>query len=350
LSFIEFASVAQNARTETSSASRLNLARLESSIEAQTFPKLTSLIVSQEGRLLYEKYFGEGNSERLNNTRSATKSLTALIVGRALQDGVIEGVDMKVLRLFSDLPSTAKVDPIKEDIRLKDLLTMSSAFAADDSDHRSPGNEDRMHEQNNWTEWGLGLPIRPDYGRNSAGFGPFHYATINAVLLGQCVERATHRAIDAYIVETLFAPLGISQYKFQKSPAGEIMTGGGLELRSIDLWRLGQLLADEGRYEGKQIIPTSWVNECLTVRQTDTGRAGVQYGFLFWHTNFNVGNRLESGWYIAGNSGNLVLVVPSIKAVIVVTRTAYNLPTAAKETFEIVSNFILPSLKEAATH
>jgi len=326
----------------------LQLRELETQIAAGKFPKLTSLLVSREGHLLYEAYFGAGGRDHLNNTRSATKSLTALVVGRAIEDGKIENAEARVLPFFSDLAPSGGADPIKEDIRLKDLLTMSSAFAADDSDRGSPGNEDRMHEQKNWTRWIVDLSVRQDYQRNPSGYGPFRYATVNAVLAGQVVQRATGRPVDAYMADVLFTPLGITQYTFQKSPSGEVMTGGGIELRAIDLWKIGQLVLDGGRYAGRQLIPASWVTDCLTAHETDTGHPGTGYGYLFWHLDFPNGERRESGWYMAGNGGNMILMLPALKAVVVITRTAYNSPTARQDSFSMVSSFVLPALTRAA--
>ena len=339
---IGFVQVA-TAKPQTNKVNHLD--ELKAAIVANKYPKLTGLLVSKDGRLISEAYFGEGGAEKLNDTRSVTKSLTALVVGRAIRDGKIANVDVPIQSFFPDLQPTTNREPIKSNVLLKDLLTMSSALAADDSDGSSPGNEDRMHEQTNWLRWAIDLPIRVDYQRIGSGYGPFHYATVNAFLAGQVIQRAVQKPVSAYIAETLFKPLGITQYKFGKSPSGEIMTGGGLELRLLDLWRLGQLVLDEGRYQNQQIIPASWVKDCLTVHLKDTVGPGIGYGNLFWHFDFPAGEKTESGWFMAGNGGNVVLILPALKAVVVITRTDYNAPSTAKETIGIVSKFILPFLQ-----
>ena len=127
------------------------------------------------------------------------------------------------------------------------------------------------------------------------------------------------------------------------------MTGGGLELRAIDLWRLGQLVLDEGRYRNQQIIPASWIKDCLTIHVTDTVGPGIGYGNYFWHFDFPAAEKTESGWFMAGNGGNLVLILPGLKGVVVITRTDYNARNTAKETIEIVSKFILPVLRDSKT-
>jgi len=332
--------------TALRASDRLVLPGLEADLGASRYPLVTSLIVSQDGHIVFEKYYGSGGPDHLNNTRSATKSLTALAIGRAIADGKIPSVDSPILPFFPDLSIRGRDEPQKIDLRLKDLLTMSSALAADDSDRTSPGNEDRMHEHDSWTAWGLNLPTKPGYRRDSAGYGPFTYATINAVLAGQLLQRATGQPVDEYLIETLFAPLGITQFKFQKSPIGEVMTGGGIELRAIDLWRIGELVRGGGKWEGRQVLPAEWVRECLTVRHAETGQSGIGYGYLFWHREFSLGERKESAWFMAGNGGNLVVVIPGVRAVVVITRTAFNNRAAAATSARMVSDYILPELVE----
>ena len=105
---------------------------MEAQFEKGDFPKTTSVLVSQKGKMVYEKYFGDGKLELLNDTRSVTKSITSIIVGKLIQDGNISGVEDKISTyLYSPF---IKDDLIKADIRFKDLLTMSSAFLANDFD------------------------------------------------------------------------------------------------------------------------------------------------------------------------------------------------------------------------
>jgi CubicO group peptidase (beta-lactamase class C family) len=125
------------------------------------------------------------------------------------------------------------------------------------------------------------------------------------------------------------------------------MTGGGLRLRGVDLWKIGQLVLDGGSYAGRQIIPSSWVGECLTVRHSNTEGPGMGYGLFFWHYDFPSGERADSGWFMAGNGGNIVVIFPELKSVAVVTRTDYNGNNTAGQTIGLMSDYILPALKES---
>ncbi len=316
---------------------------------ANKYPNLTSVLIASEGTTIYEHYLNDATPEHLHDTRSVTKSITALAVGRAIADGRIANSNAAIMPLFADLTPIAHLDQAKQGLTFADLLTMSSPLAADDSDQESPGNEDRMHEQVNWTRWGVDLPTRTDATRDASGRYPFHYATIHAVLLGQAVQRAVGKPIDAYIMDSLFAPLGISACDFQKSPSGEIMTGGGLRLRSADLLKLGQLALDAGAARGRQIVPKAWIDECLTIHRADTVGPGIGYGYLFWHIELEraEGQPTTPCWFMAGNGGNAVAIFPTLQGVAVITRTDYNAPSTPRETLEILSRHVVPVLEHS---
>ena len=87
-----------------------------------------------------------------------------------------------------------------------------------------------------------------------------------------------------------------------------------------------------------------WINDCLTVHRMDDD-SGAGYGYYFWNFQFPIGEKsMTNGWFMAGNGGNIVLILPELKSVIVVTRTNYNSPTQAIETIKLVSQYIIPQL------
>ena len=326
----------------TNSQHQLDLLDLETRLGLGEFPKTTSILVSQKGELVYEQYFGKGRADLLNDTRSVTKAITSVVTGKMIENGNISGVEDKIsIHLNS---AVMKNDSIKSNIQIKDLLTMSSGFLANDSDDSSPGNEDKMHKQDDWSKWIVNLPVKQNYLRDKNGFGPFRYATINAVLMGEVIENVVNQPVDTYIINTLFKPLGIENYEFQYSPTNEAMTGGGLKLRSRDLLKIGELVQADGVFQKNQLIPKDWINDCLTVHRMDDD-SGAGYGYYFWNFQFPIGEKsMTNGWFMAGNGGNIVLILPELESVIVVTRTNYNSPTQAIETIKLVSQYIIPQL------
>jgi CubicO group peptidase (beta-lactamase class C family) len=140
----------QTATPESVGADPEPLLQLGEAIGRGDFPKTTSVLLVYRNRLIYERYFGDGGPDLLNDTRSATKSITSLAVGAAIHVHAIPSVSVPAWQFLADLAPFRNDTALKREITVEDLLTMSSSLACDDNVDTSPGNEDRMHEQQRW--------------------------------------------------------------------------------------------------------------------------------------------------------------------------------------------------------
>ena len=321
------------------------LAGIAAAVAGPGFPKTTSVLVFRGGKLANEGYFGGAGRDALRNTRSATKSVTALAVGAAIADGKIASAAEPALSWFPDARRSPP-EPLWAGITLEDLLTMSSALDCNDDVEESPGNEEKMYSQRAWLPWVLALPTKRDWRRDAGGRGPFSYCTAGAFLLGQIVQRATGEPVDAYVGRRLFAPLGIARAQWPRSPSGEVQTGGGLELRSRDLAKLALMVAAGGRWKGRQIVPEAWIRRALSVHRHAFGE--LDYGYLFWHRDYASRCGRTSGWLMAGNGGNAIVILADLDAVVVVTREAYNTRGMHQQTTRLIEEHVLPALSCAA--
>lgn len=319
---------------------------METAIAGGQAPDTTSVLIVRDGRLLYERYFNDGGRDVLNNTRSATKSLTALLVGAAVDRGFIPGAQAKVYGFFGDR-TWQNADPRKRDFTVEDLLTMSSQWECDDDNSFSAGNEERMYISADWTQFALDLPIKgyPSWVARPADSPhgrAFAYCTAGAFLLGAIVERATHRPLAAFAHDALEQPLGITRSQWQHSSEGVGMGGGGTAYRSRDLAKFGQLLLDEGRWQGRQVVSKDWVRAMTTVHAQ--ARADADYGYLLWRFRYTSGETTHEGWSMSGNGGNHIVVLPSDRLVVVITRTRYNQRGMHQESQRLVSDYILKAM------
>jgi CubicO group peptidase (beta-lactamase class C family) len=331
-------------------ASRISAAHIramEEDIGSGQTPKISSVLIARHGKLAYEAYFDGSTAAALRDTRSVTKSVTGLLVGIAIDRGLLSGVGARVQKFFPDKEPVLNPHPQKEKITVEDLLTMSSALYCDDKDKNSPGHEDKMYETQDWVRFALDLPVGelPGGARRRGGAAPgrvFRYCTAGVTTLGGVLERASGASVVEFARKNLFDPLGIEQAEWQFSPTGQAQTGGGLRLRSRDLLKLGQLYANGGVWNGTRVVSADWVSASARahVRVDDE----TEYGYLWWLREFQSGGKKYAVYYMAGNGGNKVAVVPELEAVVTITSTNYNAPGMHERTDRLLSEYILASL------
>ena len=174
---------------------------------------------------------------------------------------------------------------------------------------------------------------------------PFSYCTAGTLLLGQIVQRATGESVDDYVDRRLLEPLGIRRVEWPRSPTGEVMTGGGLRLRSRDLAKLGLLVLTPGQCQGKRLLPKQWFQQALKVsRHVDAER---DYGYLFWRRDYHTPSGHVSGWYMSGNGGNAIVMVPEQHLVAVVTRVHYNSRGMHQQTVALLEEHVFAGLRSS---
>jgi CubicO group peptidase (beta-lactamase class C family) len=318
------------------------LQALKDAVADGEYPNTTSVLVVRDGKLVYEEYFGEGGRDVLNDTRSAMKSITSLAVGAAIAEGHIPSQHVPAFAYLSDLRPFRSDGPVKEAITIEDLLTMSSALDCNDDDDKSPGSEDNMHPQANWSRWAVDLPTMEDYRRDAAGLGPWRYCTTGSFLLGQILQRASGQRADRYIGSRILQPLGITRWEWPYSPSDEPMTGGGLRLRSRDLAKIAAMIFDGGRWNGKRIVPEAWIDASLSIHRQ--AYADANYGYFFWQRDYETPCGPLPGWYMAGNGGNAIVILRPLRTAIVVTRTNYSTRGMHQQTTDLLQRYVLRAL------
>jgi CubicO group peptidase (beta-lactamase class C family) len=324
---------------------RLELADLSHDIDGGAYGEVAAIIVSQGAQILFEDYFGGSGPDRVVDTRSVGKSLTALAVGIALDEGLLPGLDMPALSAFEDRAPFAHDGLPKRAITLEDLLGMTSALDCDDWDPRNHGNEERMYRTQDWTGFALDLPVLSEQQGVEIRQDRFRYCTAGVFLLGQVVERSAGLAFDEFMAARLFAPLGIEDVVWRRSPSGEVQSGGQLGLRARDAERIGRLVLQDGVWEGERIVSSAWIAEMLTPRTTPA--PGFRYGLLWWLADLaeTPGAPSAQAAMMVGNGGNLVVVLPSLDAVIVVQARNYNRPGHFEMSMAIVREILVPALQ-----
>ncbi|MBC9914448.1 serine hydrolase domain-containing protein [Chitinophaga varians] len=311
---------------------------LKGNIEAGVFQKITSMAVVSNGQLIIEAYFNGSGRDSTHDVRSVGKSFASALTGMALRDGYLKSADQP-LSDFYNLSSFNNYSADKAKTPLKALLTMSSRFDGDDNDDQSPGNEENMYPTDNWVKFALDLPFK-----HSRQPGEWHYFTAGVVVLGDILHQRVPGGLEQYADRQLFRPLGITHYQWQYTPQGVVSTAGGIRMNTLDFAKFGLLYQQQGRWEGKQLLPAYWVQQSFTRHRTIPGRQNEYYGYLFWNKTFRVNGRDYEAYYCSGNGGNYILVFRNTPLVIVITAEAYNLPYAHPQINTILQQYLLPAL------
>ena len=320
------------------------LGQMERAIKAGDFKAITSVLVARHGKLVYEQYFDSDGVNGLRNTRSATKTVTGMLIGAAIDRHLVPNADAHVLDYLEDKLPLQNPDARKRKITIEDFLTMSSLLECDDENSFSQGNEERMYLVEDWAKFTLDLPMRgfPDWRtkpKDSPHGRSWSYCTAGPTTLGVVLERAVRRPVSDFAREVLFAPLGITEVKWQFQPLGTAMTGGGLLLRSRDLFKLGQLYLDDGVWNGHRILSSEWIQQSL--RPHANAREDTDYGYLWWIQTFHSQGRSLRSYGMYGTGGNKLLAFPDEALVVVVTTTNYGVQGAGALTDKLIVDYIL---------
>ena len=158
-------------------ASNSTMGELVNMIGDGSYKGVTSLLVAKDGKIVEEYYFADGGPQVLNDTGAMTATLTGLAVGAAIYQGALENEGERVFQFFGDRAPHANMAPAKRAITVKDLLTMSSALACDDTGTDGASQKAAMRAHESATEYVLGLPVQQGYSRDADGLGAFHYCS-----------------------------------------------------------------------------------------------------------------------------------------------------------------------------
>jgi CubicO group peptidase (beta-lactamase class C family) len=317
-----------------------------------------AVIVVRHGKLVFEQYFpgydapwgmGEGRHDfdatTKHDMRSVSKSVVSLLVGIGIDRELIKSADEPVVKFFPDYSAmkTAGWD----NITLRHLLTMSSGIQWDENRAWKDPQNDEPHLGNEADpfRYVLSKPIAapPDTVWNYNGGG--------TDLLGNIIERVSGKSLETFAREALFTPLGISDWEWMKHRNEHIAAAAGLRLRPRDAAKVGQLVLNKGDWNGKQIVSAKWIEQSVTPRFQAIGYfSGIFFYGQQWWMGRSMAQEKEVKWIAAmGSGGQRIFVVPERDLVVMTTSGLYFQPRQGDAAFDMMANFILPSVRDNNT-
>jgi CubicO group peptidase (beta-lactamase class C family) len=263
------------------------------------------MLVVKDGKLVWETYLRTpADRDHVHHIQSATKSVTSVLFGMVRDDGLVGSADLD--RTIGDLfpDKMSGLDPAKQGITLRELLTMRSGIAFDNSDFSGEMYTDKPNDQLRYI---LDKPLYAPPGTR------FYYRDADPQIVGYAMQRLTGITARAFAAARLFAPLGITDYDWESAPDGTTMAPHGLHLRPRDLAKFGQLVLDGGTWRGTRLVSKDWIDQSTSAQVTSlvNGPNGTPYpfGYYWWITSHGA-----SAW---GHGGQYVLIVPPMNMVLV---------------------------------
>jgi CubicO group peptidase (beta-lactamase class C family) len=290
---------------------------------------IDSVVIIRNGRMVLEAYVYPWNPNKKHIIHSCTKSIVSILIGIAIDNGHIDGVDQTVLGLFPQR-IVDNLDVWKQNMTLEHLLTMSSGLDCQDSYlYRWRGLE-QMLASEDWVQHMLDLPMIEEPGTR------FEYCNGASFLLSAIVQETTDMSALDFAKEHLFGPLEITDVIWPGNPAGISIGWGELSMRPRDMAKIGQLYLRGGRWDGLQIVSTAWVEASTQKHISATLEDG--YGYQWWIE--------DEGFYLAlGYAGQFIFVVPEKNVVVVFTSDLAEIDFYTPQ--NLLTGFVLPAAREA---
>lgn len=318
------------AAPEDVGADSRDLVRLSRWIREQKLD-VYSLLVVKDGKLIFERYGANASRDANYELYSVTKAVTSLVAGILVERGAVHLDDSVAARLAAWRPDLSADFADKRAIELKHVLSMSSGLHYDFSPKDDPiyyTAPDRLK---------LAAKTSP----KAAPGTVFEYTDINPILASAMLSAAAGEPVEHYAQAHLFGPLGMKRAVWERADrSGLVSAGWGLRLRAIDMAKIGMLVLDKGRWQGRQVVPQRWVE------QMTSPAVSPNFGYYWWINNIV---QDEPEYDAMGFKGQFITVLPKRNTVVVMTsmlpiegglRDAENV----KLFRQMVNGYIVPAL------
>ena len=287
-----------------------------------------SILVIRNGFIVSEAYLPPFQADIPHDIASCGKTVAASLLGIALDKGYLKSVDQKMLEFFPDR-AVANNDAAKQSITLKHMLTMSAGLEWHDWRPVDARNTSfQMQQSRDPVQFVLDRKMANKPGER------WNYSEGLFNMVSTVVSQSTQMSAPAFGEKYLFGPIGVSKVGWRRNPGGGYAVG----LTPRDSAKFALLFLNQGIWNGKQVISTSWVNDS-TANHIQTGVSDQGYGYMWWLPPFG-------GYAADGDGGQRIYVVPD-KNLIVVTMAGMTYPDMETNPENLMTTYILPAVKSA---
>ena len=295
-----------------------------------------SLLISHQGKLIFESYYSRGRIDLPHFQMSATKSYTALAIGRAIQLGylTIADLDKPIVSFLKKLNPEKFVKGV-ENITLHEAMSMRSGLKL---------NWNKIDELMKSPEKLKGQALVQAYLENSAPVSEkpkaFRYQNIDADLVMQVLDAVVPGDAKNFVKNELLDKMGISIYRWDNDISDLLAGAYGTSMTSRDMIKWGTLVMNKGKWQGKQLLPAAFIAKA-TSGIINTDIRNTSYGYFWWNTDMNVGDKNYLTKSARGGGGQYIMAVEQLDLLVVVT--SHNKLGSDDNTITLIQDRLLPA-------
>lgn len=304
---------------------------LLASLEKRKDHNIHSMLIILDGELLLESYFNNKDSNQQYDLRSASKSIISILMGIAIEQGIVGGIDDPISLYLSDHYEFPKD---KSSIKIRHLLTMSTGMDCNDWEKSSKGQEDKVYKKKDWIQYTLDLPMINQPGEVS------HYCSMGTVLAAEIIVRSSGMEIQDFAQKHLFDPLNITNPKWGHTSNKPDIPSSALRLylKAREFAKIAQLVINNGKWPDRSILSPIWIKSSTSYK---TEINSIPYAYLWWRFPYQTSYGHKVGITATGNGGQYLMIFPNDNLAFIFTGGAYNSPKD-KIPINIVTSVLLP--------
>jgi CubicO group peptidase (beta-lactamase class C family) len=290
---------------------------------------LYSVVIIKNDKTIFGEYYHDMTEEDLFHIQSQTKSIVAILIGIAIEEGHIKSVDQKISDFFPELLK----DTSKSKITIKHLLDQTSGL----QEYEWPKILEWLNNENP-TKFILSQPLASTPGTK------FQYNTAATHILSAILSKATKTSTASYANDHLFKPLGITDYQWARLNDGYDDGGGvAVSMKTEDMAKIGNMLLHKGNWNGRQLVPEKWIKQLFSLEKDKApwGLPGSVYGLCWYNGTF----KGQAVHYTMGYGGQYIFIFPDLQMVIAVNHD--NKVQDANGQSRIFMNKYLPIIVDA---
>lgn len=335
---------------QTASAAEVGIdaERIAEMIEQHILPEtrnthdlsIHNVLIARHGKLVVEEYFHGHNRNFPHDSRSASKSVTAILAAATMHAG--ENLDWNTpVYPFFETAQLLQREPHRAEITLRHLVNMNTGLDCDDRNPESAAYEDYL--------WDHGDEL--DFYKHTMNVAVMHppgavaaYCSASANLAGGLIAESTGKDLLNLLDRLVAEPLDIARYSVPHSPDGHPFMGGGIRWLARDFLKFPQLLLNDGTWNGKRLVHTDDVERMLNPAvQLDGGR---DYGYLWWIEDYPFRGGTVRAHFMGGNGGQVAMLIPELDLSIVFNAGNYSDRVMFRIQQELIPNYILPAISD----